>query len=114
MKRQTPESYVALQICDYLTAHNIRYRRNQVGRAQFGKYSVPFGEKGEADYTAYIPVPNAKGTFYILHIECKAKNGRHAEIQKDWRDMVERYGEYYLVAKSYEPVESFLKEKGIR
>ena len=109
-KSTTPESLAAGQITDFLTAHAIRYKRNQVGVARYGSHFVKYGEKGEADYTAFVPAGDRK--FYILNIECKAENGRQSYEQKLWQQLVEAMGEFYIVARSYEPVRDWLKEKG--
>jgi hypothetical protein len=118
-KRITPENANKKQVTDYLRAHGIRVRRNQVGQATYKRKDgteskVPYGEKGMADLTAFVPVPKVPRAFYVLNIEMKADKGTQEADQIRWQEECELNGEFYLLAKSYEPVESFLKEKGIR
>ncbi len=112
--RRTPESLVALQITDYLTAHQIRYVRNNVvrGRMVGGGYIDTGHKVGTADYTAYVPVPGKPGHFWLLHIETKAPKGGLTPEQRQWRDLVTGYDEYYIEAKNYEPVEDWLRVRG--
>jgi uncharacterized protein (DUF1330 family) len=114
MKHQTPESAVSRQIADWLVAHGIYARRNNVGVAKFGNRFVAYGEKGEPDRTAFFPVKGKKNQFHIVHIEVKADKGAQRYEQKIWQQCAEKRGEFYVLARSFEDVESFLKEKGIR
>lgn len=105
-----PESSLQRLVCDYLTARGIRWKRNNVGVAKYGSHFVRYGEKGEADVTAYVRHPAADDAFRILNLEFKAPDGRQRYEQKIWQSCVEASGEYYLLVKSLDQVERWLKE----
>ena len=124
-RKATPESGVSGQIVDYLNAHGIRSVRNDVvrGRIVGGGYIDTQHPRGTADRTAYVPYRvkhevtglwvTLPGAFRILHIETKAPRGKQSPEQVVWQSLVESYGEHYIVAKSYEPIEAWLREKGV-
>lgn len=111
-RKKTPEGLVASQITDFLTAHHIRYTRNNVGVARYGNHYVKYGENGAADYTAFVPAKEPR-TFYILNIETKAPKATQRAHQELWQQLVESMGEFYILARSYEPVEAWLKERKV-
>jgi len=109
--RGTPEGAVKASIQEYLTLRGIYWKRNQVGVLSNGAgRRVSFGNKGEADITAYVPHAAVKGAFYILHIECKAPDGgRQSPWQKAEQQAVEALGHKYVIARSIDDVEAALK-----
>ena len=115
MKRLTPESALKKLVLDYLAAKRIHVRRNQVGMMDVGGRKVPFGEKGEADCTAYVPFmtvlwkPHEVKTFIILNLEFKAPKGKQSAHQKAWQADAEARGEFYLVVKSLDEVIAWLE-----
>ena len=118
MKRLTPESALKKLVLDYLAANRIHVRRNQVGMMDVGGRKVPFGEKGEADCTAYVPTYHVRRAFsdgstckmfFILHLEFKAPKGVQTAHQKAWQADAESRGEFYLVVKSLDEVIAWLE-----
>lgn len=132
-RKVTPEAAACRQITDYLTAHGIRYFSNEVyrGPTKSGAW-LNVGEQGMADYTAFVPFDLARcldtcglsltplarksmrsDLFLLLHIEVKAQRGKQSPIQKAWQEAEETDGRYYIIANGYEPVEAWLKQRGL-
>ena len=111
MKRLTPESALKKLVLDYLAAKRIHVRRNQVGMMDVGGRKVPFGEKGEADCTAYVPLIQGlprSVIYYILHLEFKAPKGVQSAHQKAWQADAEARGEFYLLVRDLDEVIAWL------
>jgi hypothetical protein len=84
---------------------DVRLWRNNVGAAkgrgkQGREYFVRFGLPGSADLSGLL----ANGR--RLEVEVKRpKGGRHAEEQKSFGAMIERFGGLYVLARSVDDVE---------
>jgi hypothetical protein len=107
VKRLTPESALKKLVLDYLAAKRIHVRRNQVGMMDVGGRKVPFGEKGEADCTAYVPLGSGsfgRTLFRILHLEFKAPKGKQSQAQISWQRDAELRGEHYLLVRDLDEV----------
>jgi hypothetical protein len=109
----TPETAANIQIADYLRAMRWRFKRNQVGVARYGKSYVRYGELGEADWTIYMPVPKIPNAFYIVHVETKSIKGRQRHEQKIWQACAEANGEFYILARSFDPIQALARAKGV-
>lgn len=121
-RRVTPEGALKRLVLDYLAARRIRVKRNQVGVMNVGGRRIPFGEKGEADLTAFVPCWRDDGfaleanrprfwrhLFFVLNLELKAPNGRQSFEQKLWQQAVEASGEYYLLVNNLDQVIEWLE-----
>jgi len=110
-RKITPEKAVCRQIEDYLTAHRIRYFSSEVYDGPTPRAWLKVGEKGMADYTAFIQHPSGPAdAFLILHIETKAAKGKQSFVQKMWQQTEEASNRYYIIAKDYTDVERWLRE----
>ena len=113
-RRVTPEGGLKRLVLDYLAARRIRVKRNQVGVMNVAGRRIPFGEKGEADLTAFVPVGTNglnRTWFYILNLELKSPDGRQSFEQKMWQQAVEASGEFYLLVRSLDDVIAWLEAR---
>lgn len=115
-RRVTPEGALLRLVRDYLSVKRIRYTRNQVGLMNVAGRRIPFGEKGAADLTAFVPAHIFTGrlpppnVFYILNLELKSPGGRQSYEQKIWQQGVEANGEHYLLVRDLDQVIAWIEE----
>lgn len=53
---------------------------------------------GVADCVLFLP----RGGYGTLCIEFKTSDGRQSKNQKDWQEVAERYGNKYVICRSFE------------
>lgn len=126
-RRSTPEGLVLRSILDYLAAKRILCFRMNTGFLQSkGGSWVRFGTVGMADILAFPAVsyiPTLKGALKVeggewvkyiqpLWIEAKAEKRRQTPDQAGFQKIVQDNGHAYIVARSIDDVESWLKEHG--
>lgn len=109
-----PEQAIQKSILDYLAVLKVWYRRMNSG-VMAGEYKgkrsfVRFGTPGMADILA---APLIQGRPEFLWIEVKAPKGKQSEAQAEFQKEVEGGGHSYLIAKSIDDVEQWLKQKGV-
>ena len=106
---KSSEALTQNAILEYLTARRIWAMRINVGAMAIGKRFLRFGIPGMADIIAFYPVYDGRG-FIPVWIEVKSNIGRQSELQKSFElDVVER-GHSYMLVRSVQGVEEFLKE----
>jgi hypothetical protein len=81
------------------------YQKNNTGafKAQHGSF-VRFGKAGSPDF--YIFIKNGQ----CLHIEVKNEKGKLNDNQTDYQQTIEKLGHTYLIVRSVDEVEKYLKE----
>jgi hypothetical protein len=110
---QVSEKLTQKAILEWLAAKRVWATRMQTG-AVVSEYKgktrmLKFGVQGMADILAFWPVYDGRG-FLPVWIEVKSDIGRQSELQKSFEaDVLER-GHCYILARSVEGVEEFLKE----
>jgi hypothetical protein len=116
-KSRTPESGVLTEILQCLRNHRILcFRMNtgaHVATDAHGKARlIRYGVKGMADVLAF---PHRDAVFppRVLWIEAKGAKGKQTSEQHIFQQIVELDGHWYLVCRSYEELESYLKERGV-
>jgi hypothetical protein len=88
------ESYVQLQILDYLALKGIfHYRNNSGGFIHSNKHFCRFGALGSPDVVAVI-----KGRF--VGIEVKTPTGRQSDHQKAFQENLSKAGGIYFLVRS--------------
>jgi hypothetical protein len=104
-----PEQQVLNAIIAWLAVKRIFAMRINTGALKMEKRFVRFGVPGMADILAFWPVYDGRG-FLPVWIEVKSDIGRQSALQKSFEaDVLER-GHCYILARSVEGVEEFLKE----
>jgi hypothetical protein len=80
---------------------------NATGKARF----LRFGTPGMADILA-TPITWNKvgGTLHVLWIEVKAPTGKQSQAQNNFQEEVTSEAHSYLLARSIDDVEKWLKE----
>lgn len=113
-KSRTPESFVLEAILDYLAAEHILAFRLNTGAVKTEGRFIRFGTPGMADIIASPVLPWMYGISCprFLWIESKAPTGKQSELQKSFQRQVEEAGHSYLIAKSVDDVEEWLKKEG--
>lgn len=101
-KKKT-EHEIQNEILVYVTQlpNTFAFRMN-TGATKVGDRFVSFGLKGQPDIFAII-----SGRF--VGIEVKAAKGRQSEAQKNWEENCTQAGGLYVLARSVEDVQNFLK-----
>jgi hypothetical protein len=127
------EREVMRQVADYLLARRILFFRMQTGAHLAGGVGrqrlIRYGVTGMADLQAYPRVPLGFGKFLFptadngkqelitgplpLWIECKSSSGKQRPEQISFQKIVEDNGHGYILARSYEDVEAWLKARGL-
>lgn len=111
---RTKESDILATIMDGLAAKRIWRKRMNSGAmkgAHKGKrWFVRFGEPGMADILATFPLRDYGGT-EVLWIEVKNEIGKTSPDQDAFRKEVEEAGHSYFVARSWDEVETHLREE---
>jgi hypothetical protein len=79
------------------------------GAARIEGRFMRFGTPGMADIVAY---PTSCAVPAVMWIECKAAKGRQSELQKSFQKLVQDAGHAYVIARSVDDVENWLKENG--
>jgi hypothetical protein len=111
-KSRTPESGVLAEILQCLRNHRILCFRMNVGVHQVGSRFIRYGVKGMSDVLAF---PHRDHPFppRPLWIEAKAAKGKQTSEQHIFQQVVELDGHWYLVCRSYEELEAYLRSKGV-
>jgi hypothetical protein len=79
------------------------------GAAKIDGRFMRFGTPGMADIVAY---PTSCAVPAVIWVECKAAKGKQSELQKSFQKLVEGAGHVYIIARSVDDVEKWLKENG--
>jgi hypothetical protein len=127
-KSRTPESGVLAEILQCLRNHRILCFRMNTGAhvatdAKGKPRMIRYGVKGMADVLAFVNIrtlPNVPAilratdfTTQVIWIEAKAKGGKQSPDQSIFQQVVEADGHWYVVVRSYEELEAYLKSKGV-
>jgi hypothetical protein len=118
-KSRTPESGVLAEILQCLRNHRILCFRMNVGVHQVGSRFIRYGVKGMSDVLAFpkkdIDLNGLYGGEQVvpLWIEAKSRDGRQGADQKIFQQVVEADGHWYVVVRSYEELDAYLKSKGV-
>ena len=91
----TKEKEIKKAIKDYFQVRHIDYFHNLAG---IGAY------KGISDLVFFHPIIHN-----IIFLEVKTPKGELSEYQKKFRDMVEKHGYIYLVARSIDDIIEYCK-----
>jgi hypothetical protein len=121
-KSRTPESGVLAEILQCLRNHRILCFRMNTG-AHLSEYKgrkqlVRYGVRGMADVLAFAHVTEStherenSGT-RVVWIEAKAAKGKQSPDQSIFQQVVEADGHWYVVVRSYEELEAYLRSKGV-
>lgn len=91
----TPEKLFQNEVLrTFATRSDMRLWRANTGVARMGDRTVRFGVPGQADLSGIL----RGGT--RLEIECKAPGGRQSKDQRNWQNIIERFGGIYVLAYS--------------
>ena len=82
---------------------SIRAWRNNTGSLKIDNRFVRFGLKGQADISGIMEGGRR------LEIEVKTSKGVQSQAQKDYDQMITKFGGIYLLARDYETVKRYLK-----
>ena len=82
---------------------SIRAWRNNTGSLKIDNRFVRFGLKGQADISGIMEGGPR------LEIEVKTSKGVQSQAQKDYDQMITKFGGIYLLARDYETVKRYLK-----
>lgn len=91
------ESEIQRQILDYLTAHNVWWRRFNSGCAKMGGRFVRFGTPG-------LPDIMARTKNSIMWIEVKQPGKYLTPDQRRWKEESEAFGDVFITARSVKDV----------
>lgn len=105
----TPEGSILRTVLDWLVAERILAFRMNTGAAKIDGRFMRFGTPGMADIVAY---PTSCAVPAVIWVECKAAKGKQSELQKSFQKLVEGAGHVYIIARSVDDVEKWLKENG--
>ncbi len=107
MSANTPEKQVQNDILRaFATRSDMRLWRANTGAARSGRRVIRFGVPGQADLTGILPGG------VRLEIEVKRAGvsaGRMSESQRNFKDMIERFGGVYVLARSVDDVWQVLR-----
>jgi hypothetical protein len=136
-KSRTPESGVLAEILQCLRSHRILAFRMNVGMHKIEGRYIKYGVSGMADILAFpsVKLPEAildilleneqcvsnvvlrrllrDGNPQPLWVEAKAVKGKQSPNQSIFQQVVEADGHWYVVVRSYEELEAYLKSKGV-
>lgn len=88
-----------LILLNFATRRDMRLWRANAGVARMGPNRVVrFGVPGQADLSGILPGG------IRLEIEVKSAIGKQAEDQKNFQNMIERFGGVYVLARSVDDV----------
>ena len=115
----TPEGFILDAILDYLAADRVVAWRMNTGALKVDNRFIRFGVPGFADILA---IPTVSGNFkgipcswtVPLFIEVKAEKGRQSAEQKSFEAQVKDAGAEYLLARSVEDVQAWMRKNGVR
>jgi hypothetical protein len=115
-KSRTPESGVLAEILQCLRNHRILCFRMNTGAhvatdAKGKPRMIRYGVKGMADVLAFTRHNFVQ--IFPLWIEAKANGGKQSDAQSIFQQVVEADGHWYVVVRSYEELEAYLKSKGV-
>ena len=108
--RLTPkESEIQKAILEGLQAHKIFAFRLNTAAFKFGKrfFRAHSLGAGAADIVMFA-------NYYVLWIECKTEKGKLSPQQYSFAAKVESEGHHYIVARSWDDVENWMKLHGIK
>jgi hypothetical protein len=119
-KSRTPESGVLAEILQCLRNHRILCFRMNTGAhvatdAKGKPRMIRYGTVGMADVLAF-PEREVSGGEWVsqpLWIEAKAAKGKQSPHQEGFEKIVKDNGCWYVVVRSYEELEAYLKAKGV-
>jgi hypothetical protein len=122
-KSRTPEGSVMREIAQCLGNHRILAYRMNVGAHEakdaHGKARlIRYGTVGMADWIAFPIAPINVGDCVgsatrALWIEAKAAKGKQTPSQEAFEKIVTDNGCWYVVVRSYEELEAYLRSKGV-
>ena len=114
----TPEGLVLSAVLDYLAAVHVTAFRCNTGAVKIENRFIQFGVPGFADILALATM---RGTFKgfpcswtaPVFIEVKSATGRQSVEQKSFERQVKDAGAEYVLVRSVEDMEAFLKKNGV-
>ena len=106
---KSSEALTQNAILEWLAAKRVFALRMNTGAMKIDKRFLRFGIPGMADILAFWPVYDGRG-FIPVWIEVKSDIGRQSALQKSFEVDVVQRGHCYILARSVEGVEEFLKE----
>ena len=89
---------------EFGTRPDMRLWRQNTGAARVGRRFIRFGVPGQADLTGILPGGRR------LEIEVKSDTGRQTDDQRNFQNMIERFGGLYVLARSVDDVRRALGE----
>lgn len=109
------ESGVLKACLDLLTAERIWHRRWNVGAVKTANRFFRFGQKGDADILASVPMNTATHGFVhirpqFLWLEIKRPGGRITPEQLAFADDVRAMGHYHMFVDDVSQLQNWLKE----
>ena len=113
MKYAPSESLVQQAIMDWLTATRIFHKRMPLGgvMAKGGAFMMKNPMKGFPDLWGFLP-GTRRGEMFVIEVK-KQKTGRLSPEQKEWRATLERFGVFYIEARTIDDVrEAFARRFG--
>jgi hypothetical protein len=116
----TPESYVLKAVMEYLAFKRIWHCRMNTGAVKTGNRFIRYGTPGMADilatpkltcyYATGMEMKNCGAQYPVmLWLECKAPKGKQSPAQLAFQREVEAQGHFYLLVRSIDDVEDWLK-----
>lgn len=116
---QTPEGLILNAIVEYLSVKRVWFRRMNTGAIKVDKRFFRYGSVGMADVLAIVSrhlvgvtSEGADWQGWVPHpvwIEVKAPKGHQSPAQLAFQKEVEKEGHGYVVARSVDDVEEYLK-----
>ena len=107
---KSPEALQQQVILDWLAAKRILAFRMNTGAVMVERRLLRFGVIGMADVVAFPWLPG-EGHPRTLWLEIKSATGRQRPEQKSFAQQVEQHGMHYLLARSVDDVETWLRQR---
>ena|SRR5271163_478836 len=110
----TPEGIILNSILEYLAVRRIWCRRMNTGAIEVDKRFFRYGSVGMADIlctpTAWVTINGVTfGRISVVWIEVKTAKGKQSPAQVAFQKEVESEGHGYVVARSIEDVDNYLR-----
>ena len=102
------ESDILASILDWLAAKRVLAFRMNTGAVMMDKRFVRFGTKGMADILAFPHMIDCDCAMPVW-IEVKTRTGAQSLYQQSFQKQVERDGHGYLICRSIDDLERYMK-----